>query len=199
MNMLLYESLAFTIHGKIYKSSTKIINLRSNMEWRDWIPGGRSYFISDIQNYFEYIIKQHETVISNPSIMIYVNKIETRITFKIKTENYPEILMPKTMKLLGSTKSKIRKDKNSKNVPNLRINVVVLIHFNIINNDYQQDLRVLYACVPNKAFGQSLDISLKSFIFFKTFHSEFWYIDIWFTDDAKPLEIGEINITLVIN
>ena len=83
--------------------------------------------------------------------------------------------MPKTMKLLGSTKSKITKDKNSENVPNLEITEVVLVHCNIVNNDYQQDSRVLYT---KKSFGQLLDISLKNFIFLKNFGSEFSYIEV---------------------
>ena len=62
-----------------------------------------SYSVSDIQDYFKYIFKEHETVSDNPSIMIYVNKIENRITFKIKTGYYLELLMPETMELLGST------------------------------------------------------------------------------------------------
>ena len=105
------------------------------------------------------------------------------------------------MKLLGSTKSKITKDENCKNVPHLEITEVVLIHCNIVNNDYQQDSRVLYTFVPNKSFGQLLDISPKNFIFLKTFDSEFSYIEVWFTDqNSKPLEIEDkINITLVIN
>ena len=77
------------------------------------------------------------------------------------------------MKLLGSTKSKITKDENCKNVPHLEITEVVLIHCNIFNNDYQQDSRVLYTFVPNKSFGKLLDILLKIFIFLKTFNSEF--------------------------
>ena len=85
--------------------------------------------------------------------MIYVNKIENRITFKIKTGCYIELLTPEKMKLLGSTKSKINKDENGKNVSHLEITEVILIHFNIVNNDYQQDSRVLYLFVPNKSFG----------------------------------------------
>ena len=77
------------------------------------------------------------------------------------------------MKLLGSTRSKITKDENSENVPHLEISEVVLIHCNIVNNDYQQDSRVLYAFVPKKSFGQLLDISPKKFIFLKIFNSEF--------------------------
>ena len=105
------------------------------------------------------------------------------------------------MKWHGSFKSKITKDENNGNVPHLEITEVVLIHCNIVNNDYQQDSRVLYTFVPNKSFGQLLDISPKNFIFLKTFNSEFSYIEVWFTDqNSKPLEIEDkINITLAIN
>ena len=72
------------------------------------LPDG-SNSVSDIHNYFQNILKKHETVTDNLSIMVSVNKIENRITFKIKTELYLELLMPETMKLLGSTKSKITK------------------------------------------------------------------------------------------
>ena len=77
------------------------------------------------------------------------------------------------MKLLGSNKSKITKDKNSENMPNLEITELVLIHCNILNNDYQQDSRVLYTFIPNKLFGQLLDFSPKNFIFLKTLNSAF--------------------------
>ena len=86
------------------------------------------------------------------------------------------------MKLFGSIKSKITKDKNVENVHHLEITEVVLLHSNIVNNDYQQDSRVLYTFVPNKSFGQLLDISPKNFIFLKTFDSEFSYIEVWFTN-----------------
>ena len=81
-------------------------------------------------------MKKHETVTDNPSIKIYTNKIENRITVKIKTGYYPKLLTPKTMKLFGSTKSKITKDENGENVPHLEISGVVLILCNIVNNDY---------------------------------------------------------------
>ena len=105
------------------------------------------------------------------------------------------------MKLLGSTKSKITKDKNGENVPHLEITEVALIHCNIGDNDYQQDSRVMYTFVPNKSFGQLLDISPKNFILLKTFSSNFSYIEVWFTgQNSKPLEIeDQINNTLVIN
>ena len=101
------------------------------------------------------------------------------------------------MKLLRSTNSKITRDKNGENVPYLEITEVVLVHCNIVHNDYQQDSRVLYTFVTNKSFGQLLYISHKNFIFLKTFDSEFSYIEIWFTDqNSKPLETKDnINIT----
>ena len=104
------------------------------------------------------------------------------------------------MKLLGSIESKITKDKNSKNVPHLEITEVVLVHFSIVNNDYQQDSRVLYTFVPNKPFGSLLEISPKNHIFLKTFNSQYDEIKVWFTDqNSQPLEIEDrINLTLVI-
>ena len=96
---------------------------------------------------------------------------------------------------------KIAKDENGENVTHLEITEVVLIHCNIVNSDYQQDSRVLYTFVPNKSFGQLLDISPKNFIFLKTFNSGFSYIEVWFTDKNYKLLEAEhkINITLVIN
>ena len=82
------------------------------------LPDG-SYSISDIQDYFEYISKKHSESADNPPIRIYVNRIENRITFKIKSGYYLELLTPETMKLLGSTESKITKDKSGENVPRL--------------------------------------------------------------------------------
>ena len=79
-----------------------------------------SYSVSDIQDYFEYTIKKHETVGDNPPIRIYLNKIENRITFRMKTGYYFELLTSETMKLLGSFKSKITKDKNDKKCASFR-------------------------------------------------------------------------------
>ena len=90
------------------------------------LPDG-SYSVSDIQDYFEYILKKHETVTDRPSIRICINIIENRIAFKIKTRCYLKLLMLETMKLLGSTKRKITKDKNGQNVPRLEITEVVLM------------------------------------------------------------------------
>ena len=75
------------------------------------------------------------------------------------------------MTLLGSTENKVTKDKNGENVPHLEIKEVVLVHYNIVNNDYQQDSRVLYTFVSNKPFGSLLEIYLTNHIFLKTYNS----------------------------
>ena len=102
------------------------------------------------------------------------------------------------MKLLGSTKNKIAK--NGENIPHLEIAEVVLVHCNVVNNDYQQDSRVLYTFVPSKPFGSLLEISPTNHIFLKTFNSEYDEIIVWFTDqNSKALEIEDrINLTMVI-
>ena len=169
--------------------------------WNDkfeWIDG--SYSVSDIQDYFEYILKKHGEDIDKPSVQIYVNKVENRVTFKIKNGYSLELLTPETMKLLGSTKNKITKDKNGENVPHLEITEVVLVHCNIVNNDYQQDSRVLYTFVPNKPFGSLLEISPTNHIFLKIFNSEYDEIAVWFTDqNSQPLEMEDrINLTMII-
>ena len=104
------------------------------------------------------------------------------------------------MKLLRSTENKITKDKNDENFPHLEITEVALVHCNMINNDYQQDSRILYTFVPNKSFGSSLDNSPSNHIFLKTFNSEYDKIIVWFThQNSKPLEIDDkINLTMVI-
>ena len=103
------------------------------------------------------------------------------------------------MKLLGSTVSKINKDKNGENVPHLEVAELVLVHCNLVNNDYQQDSRILYTFVPNKTFGSLLEISPTNHVFLKTFNSEFQEIKIWFTDQTSTLlEVeNKINITLI--
>ena len=163
------------------------------------LPDG-SYSVSDIQDYFEYIFKKDHGNVDNPSIRIYVNKIENRITFKIKTGYYLELLSTETMKLFGNTESKITKDKKGENVPHLEIVELVLVHCNLVNNDYQQASRILYTFVPNKPFGSLLEISPTNHIFLKIFNSEFQEIKIWFTDQTSgSLEVEDkINQTLII-
>ena len=99
------------------------------------LPDG-SYSLSDIQDYFEYMLKKHSENFDNPSIRIYVNEIENRIIFKTKNGYYVELLTPETMKLLGSTESKLTKDRNGENVPHLETVELVLVHCNLVNNNY---------------------------------------------------------------
>ena len=93
---------------------------------------------SEIQDYFEYIKKKHDTFTDNSlHIRICVFKIENRITFGIKNRHLLELLSPETMKLLGSTKSTITNNEDGETLPHLKITEAVLVHCNIVNNDYQ--------------------------------------------------------------
>ena len=103
------------------------------------MPDG-SYSVSNIQDYFEYILKNHGENIDKPSLQIYVNKIENSVTFKIKNGYILELLTPETMKLLGSIKNKITTDKNDENVPHLGITELVLVHCNIYKNVEVEDM-----------------------------------------------------------
>ena len=91
----------------------------------------------------------------------------------MKTVYYLKLLSLEIMTLLRRTKSKVTENKNGENVPHLEINELLLVHCNIVNNDYQHVSRALYTFISNKSFGQLLDISPKNFIFLKTFNSEF--------------------------
>ena len=149
---------------------------------------------------FEYILKKHGENIDKPSVQIYVNKIENRITFKIKDGCSLELTKIQNNKITWTTKSKITKDKNGENVPHLKITEVLLVHCNIVHNDYQQDSRTLYTFVPNKQFGSLLETSPTNYVFLKTFNKEFQNIQVWFRDQkSQPLEIEDrLNLTLVI-
>ena len=141
-----------------------------------------------------------EKNIDNPSVKIYINKIENKITFKIRTGYYLEVLTSETIKLLGSTENEISKNENSKNVLHSEITELVLVYCNIINNDYQQDSRVLETFILNKQFGSPSEISPKNHIFLKIFNSEFEIIGVRLTDkNSQPSEIEDkINLTLII-
>ena len=112
----------------------------------------------------------------NPHLRIYVNKIENRLTLTIKTEYYLELLTPEAIKLIGSAKSKIDRDKNGENVPHLKITEVVLVHCNIVSKDYRKYSRFLHTFVPDKSFGQLLDISLKNLYFKKPLIQSFYVL-----------------------
>ena len=131
--------------------------------------------MADIQDYFEFIIKKHETLTENPPIQIYPNKIKNRIVFKIKTGYKLELLTPETMKLLG-----VDSDKNSENVPKLESVEVVLVHCNLIKNDYQHTSKVLFSFVSNKQFGQLINISPHSLTMMNTVNTKFSFVEVWF-------------------
>ena len=159
-----------------------------------------SYWISDIQYYFEFVIKKQETLTENAPTQIYPNKIKNRIVFKIQTGYKLELLTTETMRLLESTKKDADKDKDGKNVPKLESAEVVLVHYNLVKNDYQHTSKVLFTFVPNKQFGQLINISPHSLMMMKTVNTEFSSVEVWFTDQAsKALEIEDnVNLTIII-
>ena len=119
--------------------------------WNDEfnLPDG-SYSVSDIQDYFEYIIKKPETIADNPPVQIDLNKIKRRIVFKIKTGYKLELLSKETMQLLRSSKKYIDQNKDGEIVPRIETVEVVLVHCNLVSNNYQQASKVLFTFVPNK-------------------------------------------------
>ena len=104
------------------------------------------------------------------------------------------------MKLLGSTKKNCDKDKDGENVPKLESVEVVLVHCNLVKNDYQHTSKVLFTFVPNKQFGQLINISPHSLTMMNTVNTEFSSVEVWFTDQvSKALEIEDnVNLTLII-
>ena len=164
-----YQILVFIIRGKTKSSYNNKKFKISAPTWSEEFElySDGSYSVSDIQDYFEYILKKHSESVDNPSIRIYINKIENGITFKIKSGYYLKPLTPETMRLLGSAENKINKDKNGENVPHLEIVEIVLVHCNLVNNDYQQNSRILYTFVPNKTFASLLEISPPNHVFFE--------------------------------
>ena len=104
------------------------------------------------------------------------------------------------MKLLGSTKNIVDKDENSENEPKLESVEVVLVHCNLVKNDYQHASKELFSFVPNKQFGQLLNISPHVFTMMNTVNTEFPSVEVWFTDQSsKALEIEDnVNLTLII-
>ena len=161
------------------------------------LPDG-SYSIFEIQDYFEFIIKKHKTLTENLPIKIYPNTIKNRIIFKIKSGYKFELLTPETMNLLGSTKKFVDQDKNGDNVPKLESVEVVLMHCNLVKNDYQLTSKVLFSFVPDKQFGQVRNIAPHSLTMMNTVNTEFSFVEVWFTDQfSKALEV-EDNVNLIL-
>ena len=133
-------------------------------------------------------------------MQIYTNKIKNRIIFKIKIGCKLKLLSNETMTLLGSTKKDVHQEKDGEDVPKLESVEVVLVHCNLVNNNYQQASKVLFTFVTNKQFGQLINISPHSLTMLNTTNTEFSSIELWFTDqNSKPLEIEDnVKMTLII-
>ena len=145
-------------------------------------------------------MKKHVILTDNPSIKIYSNKIKNRIVFKIKNGYKLELLTPETMKLLGSTKKVVDKDKNGENVPKLESAEVVFVHCNLVKNDYQHTSKLLFSFASNKTFGQLRNVAPHVFTMMSTINTEFSSVEVRFTDQSsKALEIEDnVNLTLII-
>ena len=173
----------------------------STPTWNDTfdLPDG-SYSIADIQDYFEFIIKKHGTLTENPPVQFYPNKIKDRIVFKIKTGYKLHLLTLETTRLLGNTKKDVDKDKNGEIELKLESLEVVLVHCNLVKNDYQHSSKVLFTFVSNKQFGQLINISPQSLIMMNTVNTKFSFAEVWFTNKtSKALEIEDsVNLTLTI-
>ena len=141
------------------------------------MPDG-SHSISDIQDYFESVIKKHKTLTENPAIHIYPNKIKNRIVFKTKAGYKLELSSPETRKLLWSAK-KVDKSKAGEDVPKLESVKVILVHCNLVYNSYQKASKVLFTFLPNKQFGQLITISPQNLLtMLKTTSAEFQSIEL---------------------
>ena len=118
----------------------------------------------------------------------------------MKTGYKLELLIPETMRLLGSTKKDVDKDKDGENEPKLESIEVVLFYYNLVKNNCQYTSKVLFTFVPNKQFGQLINISPHSLTMMNTVNTEFSFVEVWFTDQAsKALEIEDnVNLTLII-
>ena len=143
---------------------------------------------------------KHETLTENPPVQIYPNKIKNRIVFKINTSYKLELLTTETMILLASRKKDVDKDKDGETVPKLESVEVVLVHCNLVKNDYQNTSKVLFSFVPNKQFGQLINLLPHSLTMMNIVSAEFSFVEVWFTDQAsKSLEIEDnVNLTVII-
>ena len=139
--------------------------------WNDEfeLPDG-FYSVSDIQDYFEYIIKYNSAI---PPIHVYINRINNRLVFNVNNRYKLELKKPETMIFFGSTKNLIDKTKNGEKVPSLEVVKVVLVECNLADNQYQQKSGVLYTFTPNKSYAYLLNVEPSNLVFFKTYNTEF--------------------------
>ena len=146
--------------------------------------------MSYIQYYIEYIIKKHETLTTIPPIHVYINRINKRLVFKIKNG------------LFGSTKKKkkkIDKTKNGEKVP--EVIEVVLVQYNLVDNQYQQKSEVSYTFTRNKFYAYLSSVEPSNSVFWKTYDTELDETIITFTDqNGRALEIEDkVNLIMLIN
>ena len=129
-----------------------------------------------------------------------MNKIKNGIVFQIKTDYKLELLSPETMELLGSTKNYVNQDKDEEDVIKLEFVEVILVHCNLVNNNYWQVSKVLFTFVQNKQFGQLITIAHHSLTKLNTTNTEFSSIEEWFTDqNSKQLEREDnVNTTQIV-
>ena len=144
-----------------------------------------SYSISDIQDNLEYIIKKHANVTDNAPVQIYINQTKNRIAFKTNTGYKLELLSTDIMKLLEITKKDVDQNKDGENVPKLESVEVILVHCNLVNNNYQQASKVLFTFVPNKQFDQLITIAPHLLIMLNTTNTDFSSIETWFTNQNR--------------
>ena len=131
----------------------------------------------------------------NLPIQIYPNKIKNRIVFKIKTSYKFELLTPETMKLLGIGIKKVDKNKDEEKITKLESVEVVLVHCDLVKNDYKHTTKVLFTFVPNKEFGQLINISPHSLTMMNTVNTEFSSAGVCLTDQlVKNLKLTIMSV-----
>ena len=133
-------------------------------------------------------------------MQIYANKIKNKTVFEIKRSYKLELSFPKTMRLIGSAKKDKDQDKDEEDVPRLESAEVVLVHYNLVNNNYQQESKVIFTFVPNKQFGQLITNGPHSLIVLNATNIEFSSIEVWFTEQkSKQLEVEDnVNRPLIL-
>ena len=133
-------------------------------------------------------------------MQIYANKIRNKTVFEIKRSYKLELSFPKTMRLIGSAKKDKDQDKDEEDVPRLESAEVVLVHYNLVNNNYQQASKVIFTFVPNKQFGQLITNGPHSLIVLNATNIEFSSIEVWFTEQkSKQLEVEDnVNRPLIL-
>ena len=183
---------------KQHKNNTlKIIALTWNDEFE--LADG-SYSVSDIQDYFKYIIKKHKTFTTILPIHVYFNRTNNRLVFKIKDGYRLELQTPETMNFFGNTKKLMDKLKNWENVLFLEVVEVVLVQSNLVDSQYQQKSKVLYTFTPNKSYAYLLNVEPSNLVLLKTYNTDFNEIIIAFTyQNGRPLELEDkVNLTLLV-